>query len=294
MVGVGHIAGERAGLDAQQRIPRAFHHGRPGERLGLSPLVEQVGAEQSAAGLFIKNARIPAVGHVRCGDEAETIAAGFEQFITPKSARRADREVVEVHLGPDQTGDRFGLRRVTEPLVQRAAFVALEMTEADVAQAGGIDQDADGLAHFGKHSLVAGVEKQGMLVTHQKVAELEIDLRNIGGDAIGFGGDFGDGGHGVSWRHYHTERRGVRPSGRTRAWGPPSSLKRCRIERFEGASEMTIRRSLGAATLGIALSVSVLAQSANTYKARLTAVPADARTRPSLAGIGNVTATVAG
>ena len=57
---------------------------------------------------------------------------------------------------------------------------------------------------------------------------------------------------------------------------------------------MTIRRSLGAATLGIALSVSVLAQSANTYKARLTAVPADARTRPSLAGIGNVTATVAG
>lgn len=57
---------------------------------------------------------------------------------------------------------------------------------------------------------------------------------------------------------------------------------------------MTIRRSLGAATLGIALSVSVLAQSGNTYKARLTAVPADARTRPSLAGIGNVTATVAG
>ena len=57
---------------------------------------------------------------------------------------------------------------------------------------------------------------------------------------------------------------------------------------------MTITRSVGAATLGIALAVSVLAQGGASYKARLTAVPADARTRPSLAGIGTATATLAG
>jgi hypothetical protein len=57
---------------------------------------------------------------------------------------------------------------------------------------------------------------------------------------------------------------------------------------------MTITRSFGAAALGIALAVSVLAQGGGSYKARLTAVPADARTRPTLAGIGTATATVAG
>jgi hypothetical protein len=36
------------------------------------------------------------------------------------------------------------------------------------------------------------------------------------------------------------------------------------------------------------------AQSGETYKARLTAVPADAKTRPDLAGIGTATAVLAG
>jgi len=40
--------------------------------------------------------------------------------------------------------------------------------------------------------------------------------------------------------------------------------------------------------------LSVRAQSGETYKARLTAVPADAKTRPDLAGIGTATAVLAG
>ena len=43
---------------------------------------------------------------------------------------------------------------------------------------------------------------------------------------------------------------------------------------------------------GAVLAISLLAQSTETYKARLTAVPADARTRPSLAGIGTATGTL--
>jgi hypothetical protein len=57
---------------------------------------------------------------------------------------------------------------------------------------------------------------------------------------------------------------------------------------------MTIRRFLAVVALGIAFTFAGAAQSGATYKARLTAVPADARTRPSLAGIGQATATLMG
>jgi CHRD domain len=42
------------------------------------------------------------------------------------------------------------------------------------------------------------------------------------------------------------------------------------------------------------LGLSLIAQTGETYKARLSAVPADARTRPSLAGTGSATAMLSG
>lgn len=60
---------------------------------------------------------------------------------------------------------------------------------------------------------------------------------------------------------------------------------------------MICRRFIGVAALGLASIFSGLmlaAQNGETLKARLTAVPADARTRPSLAGIGSATATLNG
>jgi hypothetical protein len=60
---------------------------------------------------------------------------------------------------------------------------------------------------------------------------------------------------------------------------------------------MISRRSFAVAALGVASilsEVALSAGSAETYKARLTAVPADARTRPSLAGIGTASATLNG
>jgi CHRD domain len=47
------------------------------------------------------------------------------------------------------------------------------------------------------------------------------------------------------------------------------------------------------ATISLATGFHLAAQGGETYKARLTAVPADARTRPGLAGIGSATATLA-
>ena len=46
----------------------------------------------------------------------------------------------------------------------------------------------------------------------------------------------------------------------------------------------------GAVLLGLALQ----AQSGTTYKARLSPLPADARTRPDMAGVGTATGTVSG
>ena len=47
------------------------------------------------------------------------------------------------------------------------------------------------------------------------------------------------------------------------------------------------------ATMSLATGFHLAAQGGETYKARLTAVPADARTRPGLAGIGSASATLA-
>ena len=57
---------------------------------------------------------------------------------------------------------------------------------------------------------------------------------------------------------------------------------------------MSSRRGFRVVFFAISCVASGLAQSSEIYKARLTAVPADARTRPSLAGIGSATGTLTG
>ena len=60
---------------------------------------------------------------------------------------------------------------------------------------------------------------------------------------------------------------------------------------------MTFNRRIAMVVAGIgigALAVPVLAQSSETFKARLSAMPADARTRASLAGSGSVSAALTG
>jgi hypothetical protein len=54
------------------------------------------------------------------------------------------------------------------------------------------------------------------------------------------------------------------------------------------------RAAVAAVGIGFLLAGSLPAQTGDTYKARLSAVPADARTRPTLAGIGSATAVLSG
>src|SRR5205823_3452591 len=51
---------------------------------------------------------------------------------------------------------------------------------------------------------------------------------------------------------------------------------------------------LAVGVASVCLALSLFAQGGDTYKTRLSALPADAKTRPDLAGTGTVTATLAG
>src|SRR5438105_3203981 len=59
-----------------------------------------------------------------------------------------------------------------------------------------------------------------------------------------------------------------------------------------GGETMAIETRMAAVLLGVALGLA--GQTGETYKARLNALPADARTRPELAGNGSVTAVLSG
>jgi hypothetical protein len=63
-------------------------------------------------------------------------------------------------------------------------------------------------------------------------------------------------------------------------------LMQMRLKRY-GSAAMISAGLVGAA-------IALIAQGAETYKARLSALPADAKTRPDLAGTGTATATLAG
>ena len=57
---------------------------------------------------------------------------------------------------------------------------------------------------------------------------------------------------------------------------------------------MALPLRVATALVGALLGLALAAETGESYKARLTALPADARTRPDLAGIGSASATLAG
>jgi len=57
---------------------------------------------------------------------------------------------------------------------------------------------------------------------------------------------------------------------------------------------MALSQRVATALLGALLGIALAAETGQTYKARLSPLPADARTRPDLAGIGSASATLTG
>jgi hypothetical protein len=99
--------------------------------------VEQVGTEQRALGFFEQQARFPTVRDVRRQKHAKAILPRAEHFSICHCLRRTAPHIVDAHDFADETthGDR--LRRERLPFRERAAFIGLEMTEADPPERGG-------------------------------------------------------------------------------------------------------------------------------------------------------------
>src|SRR5215510_11210042 len=133
---------------------------------------------------------------MRCRHPPEPMAAGIQSLVGRQAARRPDREVLDVDCRSDLAARPLRVRRDREPVVQRAAFVDLEMTPANPPQRGRVDDPGDGIANLGKHLSHAGVKQQRFLVTDEKVVELQIELRDVDGDAKQVLGDFVDLCHG--------------------------------------------------------------------------------------------------
>jgi hypothetical protein len=83
-----------------------------------------------------------------------------------------------------------------QPVVERAAFVGLEVAPGDVPQLRGIDERGDGVSQGREHRLEPRVKEQRFLVAHEEVIELHVEFRDVNGEPENVGGDFVDGGHG--------------------------------------------------------------------------------------------------
>ena len=100
---------------------------------GIAGLEEQVGAEERPLGPVEEQAGVPAVRHVRRGEELDAVAAGLEDLAVGEGADLAVGEIVEHHELADEAAHRLGPGRYLEPFVERSALVGLEVAEPDPA-----------------------------------------------------------------------------------------------------------------------------------------------------------------
>src|SRR5579884_942913 len=123
MVRVGHVVRERAGLALHQSALAALDDAVRRCRLPVAPLVEEIRTEQDALAFFEENAGIPAMRHMRRGNEPESIPASGQELVGGQSPRRALGEVVDADHRAYQTADRLRRAGRIEPGVQGTAFI---------------------------------------------------------------------------------------------------------------------------------------------------------------------------
>jgi hypothetical protein len=73
------------------------------------------------------------------------------------------------------------LRRNGEEVVQRAAFVSLEVRKGQIAQLGRVQHFGDCVAREREHAPRPGVEQQRLVVQHEVLVEAEAATRNLDG-----------------------------------------------------------------------------------------------------------------
>src|SRR4029079_7763457 len=147
------------------RVPSA-QYVRARNWFHVADLVEEIRAEERTGVLFEQDAGVPAVRQVRGGNVPVLVAAGFDHLVLRKAAGRTNGEVLDVDRGAHLAADGLGARSNREPGVQCAALVNLEVTPADPAQSGGVDQRRNRVADLGEHPTHAGMKQQRLVVSN--------------------------------------------------------------------------------------------------------------------------------
>src|SRR5690606_32815898 len=96
-------------------------------------LREEIAAKQRARRQLVDEAAVPTVRHVRRVEPLDRVPAELEPLTVREAARRPVGIVAHADEGTDTAAYGLRVRRHGQKLVQRAAFVGLEVRERNVA-----------------------------------------------------------------------------------------------------------------------------------------------------------------
>src|SRR5665811_1797465 len=122
----------------------------------------------------------------------------------PRSTRVRSSAASDVYKRQVGAARRLRIPRLLQPVVQGPALVRLEMAESDPAQRRRVHDLSDSVAYAFEHASRTRVVEQRLLVADQELAELQIDLLDVGADAEDVRRDLADRGH------LFAQSRGVR------------------------------------------------------------------------------------
>lgn len=152
---------------------------------------EEVAAEQGAGCLVVEVAGFPAVRQVRGVDPPESVSADVEHVTVGEWSRFSVSDVADGDHAAGGAGHGGGVGGGGEPLVERAALVGLDVTEADPSQSCEWGHGRHSIGDRGEEGAEPGVEQQWFLAEDEVLVEAEVDLVEVGRELVDAVGDLG-------------------------------------------------------------------------------------------------------
>ena len=123
---------------------------------------------------------------------AVAILAGTQHIVVHQRSGWPGGEIVHADHGSHESTHGLCQGCRVEPFVQGTAFIRLEMAEADPANLGGFDDLPNRLQQLWEHGPHSRVIQQRLVVLHKELVELQVEISEVGRDAIHVRCDFGD------------------------------------------------------------------------------------------------------
>src|SRR4030095_5896499 len=125
-------------------------------------------------GFLKEKTGFPAMRNVWSCQKPKTKFASGENLIIVHCSCRTICEVVETDICAHEAANGCGIWRNIEPLIERSAFVGLEVAKANTTKRSGIDQGRNCIAHVRENAPHSGVKKQRLFVAYEKLVELNV------------------------------------------------------------------------------------------------------------------------